>query len=263
LTKELIENIQSLSDRIADLTDAATPVVGVGVGAGAVAVTAYDIGNIIMAALKLIAQIAYLVAIVIAIVKLVEQIIEQLMPPKRFHKGMTVKSLFAKACEYLDLTLQSTLLDSIDASGNKWVVIPAKNHRGGEKPTGADSSWRETGVPSAQDPLNTFAGVVRTFKDVFNADFQLKDGVFIFERRDFFEKTTGYVIPDTFIDQEKLIDTNSFNTDEIRANYNINWAFDNQDLNTLDNQNGRVFQAVLKPKVTINPKLTTLTGLKE
>lgn len=263
LTKELIENIRGIANRIADLTDAATPVVGVGVGLGAVAVTAVDVGNIIMAALKLIAQIAYTVFIVIAIVKLIEEIIEQLMPLKRFHKGMTVKSLFAKACEYLDLTLESTLLDEIDTSANKWVVIPAKNHRGGEKPTGQDNSWRETGVPSAQDPLNTFAGVVRTFKDVFNADFQLKDGKFIFERRDFFEKSTGYVIPDTFIDQEKLIDTNSFNTDEIRANYNINWAFDNQDLNTLDNQNGRVFQAVLKPKVTINSKLTTLTGLKE
>ena len=263
LTKELIENIQTLADRIADLTDAATPVVGVSVGFGAGAVTAYDIGNIIMAALKLIAQIAYIVAIIVAIVELVEQIIEQILPPKRFHKGMTVKSLFAKACQYLDLTLESSLLDSLDVSGNQWVVIPAKNHRGGEKPTGADNTWRETGVPSAQDPLNTFAGVVRTFKEVFNADFQLADGKFIFERRDFFEKSAGYVIPDTFIDQEKLIDTNSFNTDEIKANYNINWAFDNQDLNTLDNQNGRVYQAVLQPKVTINSKLTTLKGLKE
>ncbi len=263
LTKELIENIQTLADRIADLTDAATPVVGVSAGLGAGVVTAYDIGNIIMAALKLIAQIAYLVAIVLAIVELVENIIEQILPPKRFHKGMTVKSLFAKACQYLDLTLESSLLDSLDVSGNQWVVIPAKNHRGGEKPTGADNTWRETGVPSAQDPLNTFAGVVRTFKEVFNADFQLADGKFIFERRDFFEKSAGYVIPDTFIDQEKLIDTNSFNTDEIKANYNINWAFDNQDLNTLDNQNGRVYQAVLQPKVTINSKLTTLKGLKE
>jgi hypothetical protein len=118
-------------------------------------------------------------------------------------------------------------------------------------------------VPSAQDATNTFAGVIRTFKNVFNADFQLKDGKFIFERRDFFQKSTGYVIPDTFIDQEKLIDTNTFNTDEIKANYNINWSFDSQDLNTLDNQNGRVFQAVLSPKITINPKLTSLTGLQE
>ncbi len=263
MTKELVEAIRGIAERIADITDAAVPVTGTSVGLGAGAVTAVDIGNIILAVLKLVAQIAYTAAIVVALVKLTEQIIEQLMPPKRFHLGMTVKSLFEKACQYLNLTLESTLLDDIDKGGNKWVVIPSKNHRGGEKPAGADSSWRETGVPSQQDATNTFAGVVRTFKDVFNADFQLKDGKFIFERKDFFLKSTGYVIPDTFIDQEKLIDTNTFNTDEIKSSYNINWSFDSQDLNTLDNQNGRVFQAVLSPKVTNNAKLTTLTGLQE
>jgi hypothetical protein len=213
--------------------------------------------------LKLVAQVAYTVAIVVALVKLTEQIIEQLMPPKRYHLGMTIKSLFVKACQYLNLTLESTLLDNIEKGSNKWVLLPSKNHRGGEKPTGADNTWKETGVPSQQDATNTFAGVIRTFKEMFNADFQLKDGKFIFERRDFFIKSTGYVIPDTFIDQEKLIDTNSFNTDELKSSYNINWSFDSQDLNTLDNQNGRVFQAVLSPKVTNNPKLTSLTGLQE
>ena len=253
VTKELIESIKEVSKNIANIVSGATPIAPFGV----------NVGQIILTSIKLVAQLAYLVAVVIALVKLIEQIIEQLMPPKRFHKGMTVKSLFSKACEYLDLTLESTLLDSLDVSGNQWVVIPAKNHRGGEKPTGADNSFRETGVPSAQDPLNTFAGVVRTFKDVFNADFQLKDGKFIFERRDYFEKSTGYVIPDTFIDQDKLIDTNSFNTEDLKANYNINWSFDSQDLNTLDNQNGRVYQAVLNPKTTNISRLTTLTGLKE
>jgi hypothetical protein len=255
MTKELVESIQAIADRIADLVDAATPVVTVPPG--------IDVGNIIMAALKLVAQIAYTVAIVVALVKLTESIIEQLLPPKRYHKGMTVKSLFVKACQYLNLTLESTLLDEIDKGGNKWILLPSKNHRGGEKPTGADASWRETGVPSQQDATDTFAGVIRTFKEMFNADFQLKDGVFIFERRDFFIKSTGYVIPDTFIDQEKLIDSNTFNTDEIKSSYNINWSFDSQDLNTLDNQNGRVFQAVLSPKVTNNPKLKSLTGLQE
>jgi hypothetical protein len=255
MTKELVESIQAIADRIADLVDAATPVVTVPPG--------IDVGNIIMAALKLVAQIAYTAAIVVALVKLTESIIEQLLPPKRYHKGMTVKNLFVKACQYLNLTLESTLLDEIDKGGNKWVLLPSKNHRGGEKPTGADASWRETGVPSQQDATDTFAGVIRTFKDMFNADFQLKDGVFIFERRDFFVKSTGYVIPDTFIDQEKLIDSNTFNTDELKSSYNINWSFDSQDLNTLDNQNGRVFQAVLSPKVTNNPKLKSLTGLQE
>lgn len=262
LTKELIENIQSVSDRISDLTDAATPVTGISAGLGAGVVTAYDIGNIIMAALKLIAQLAYIVAIVAAIVELVEQIIEQLMPPKRFHKGMPIRLLFQRACDYLNLQLSSSLLDSLDTTGNKWVLIPSKRHRGGEKPTGADNTWRETGVPSANDVTNTFAGVIRTFKRVFNADFQIDNGTFIFERRDFFKRNTGYVIPDTFNNQENRWDEFGFNTNEFRANYAISWTTDNQDLNTLDNLEGTFFQAQFSPKVTINPELTNLKGLE-
>jgi len=185
------------------------------------------------------------------------------MPPKRFHKGMAIKKLFEKGCEYLNMTLKSSLLDDIDINTNKYVIIPNKGHRGGEKPTGADNTWRETGVPSQASVLDTFGGVIRTFKSVFNADFQIVNGEFIFERRDYFFSNASYVIPDTFIDQTKLIDKNTFNTDELVANYNINYAFDLQDQNTLDNQEGRLFQAQLTPKVTINQNLTNLTGLKE
>lgn len=262
MTKELIENIKAIGERVADLTDAAIPVVGVSAGLGAGVVTAYDIGNIILAALKLILQVSYTVLIVVAIVKLIENLISELMPPKRTHLGMSIKKLFEKGCEHLNLTLSSSLLDSID-SGERWVLIPSKNHRGGEKPTNASASWRETGVPSQQDATDTFGGVIRTFKRMFNADFQIRNGVFIFERVDFFRNQSNYVIPDTFIEQDRFIDTNTFNTDEIRSNYVISYAFDSQDMNTLDVPDGRVFQAQLSPSVTVNENLRTMKGLEE
>lgn len=262
LVKELIENIKGLSDRISDLSDAATPVVGVSAGFGAGVVTAYDIGNIIMAALKLIAQVAYLVAIVYAIIKLVEQIIEQLMPPKRYHLGVGIKTLFQRACDHLNLQLESKLLDNID-NKVKWVIIPAKGHRGGEKPNGADNSWRETGVPNQNDPFDTFGKAIRVFKAWFNADYKIENGTFYFERKDQFRTNSPWVIPNTFTNQDTLQDENTFNTDELRANYNINYTTDVQDQNTLDNQEGRIFQAQLKPKVTTDPKLSNLQGLEE
>ncbi len=76
MTKELVEAIRGIAERIADITDAAVPVTGTSVGLGAGAVTAVDIGNIILAVLKLVAQIAYTAAIVVALVKLTEQIID-------------------------------------------------------------------------------------------------------------------------------------------------------------------------------------------
>ncbi len=260
MTKELIESIRSIGERTADLTDAAVPVVSTDVPVGVS--VGYDVGNIILAALKLILQVAYTVTIIIAIVKLIEQIIEQLIPAKRFHLGMTIKSLFVKACEHLNLTLSSNLLDEID-KGDKWVLIPSKNHKGGSPPTNAASNWRETGVPSQQDSTDTFGGVIRVFKRMFNADYQIRNGVFIFERIDYFRKQSNYVIPATFIDQEKFIDKNTFNTDKLKSNYVISYSFDNQDLNTLDVPDGRVFQAQLSPKVTNNPNLTSLKGLEE
>ena len=255
VTRETIDAVKAVANQIADVIDAATLVIGVPPGV--------DIGNIIQAVLSLIAQVAYTALLIVALVKLIEQIIEELMPPKRYHLGMPIRLLFQRACDHLNLNLSSSLLDSLDTGTNKWVVIPSKGHRGGEKPTGADNTWKETGVPSQQDPLDTFGGVIRTFKRMFNADFQIQDGTFIFERRDYFEKTSGYVIPDTFTNQDALYDVNGFNSDEIKANYNINWAFDQQDMNTLDNQVGRIFQATLSPKVTNNANLTSLTGLEE
>jgi len=260
MTKELIESIKAIGERTADLTDAAVPVISTDVPVGTS--VGYDIGNIILAALKLVLQVAYTVAIIIAIVKLIEQIIDELMPPKRIHLGMSIKKLFEKGCEHLNLTLSSSLLDSIDI-GQRWVLIPSKNHRGGEKPTNSGSDWRETGVPSQQDATDTFGGVIRTFKRMFNADFQIRDGVFIFERVDFFRNQSNYVIPDTFIEQDRFIDTNTFNTDEIKSNYVISYAFDSQDMNTLDVPDGRVFQAQLSPSVTVNENLRTLKGLEE
>ena len=255
VTRETIDAVKAVANQVADVIDAATLVIGVPPGV--------DIGNIIQAVLSLIAQVAYTALLIVALVKLIEQIIEELMPPKRYHLGMPIRLLFQRACDHLNLNFSSSLLDSLDTGTNKWVVIPSKGHRGGEKPTGADNTWKETGVPSQQDPLDTFGGVIRTFKRMFNADFQIQNGTFIFERRDYFEKTSGYVIPDTFTNQDALYDVNGFNSDEIKSNYNINWAFDQQDMNTLDNQVGRIFQATLSPKVTNNANLTSLTGLEE
>jgi hypothetical protein len=77
--KELIENVEKLSEVIADVANASTPVIGVGVGFGAVAVTAWDLGDWIMIALKVLARIAYIIA-TIAIVNLIKEIFEQLLP---------------------------------------------------------------------------------------------------------------------------------------------------------------------------------------
>lgn len=249
MTKELIEVTREIADLIGLTVNASTPVIGVGVGFGAVAVTAWDLGDWIYYALKIIMKIAYAVAIVIAIKNLIEQIFEQILPKKREHLGMRIRTMFEKSCQHLGLTFESSIEEL------EWVHIPRKDRKGGER--------GETGYPTNSGAIYTFGDCIRTFKQMFNADFQITNGVFRFERRDKFEVVSSYKIPTYFNDQERLLDRVYFNTDELVANYNINWQYDVQDQNSLDDQTGRVFQAITSPVNVIDQKLVSMKNLAE
>lgn len=259
MTKELVSAIRNTAEAVGDVVDASTPVIGVGVGFGAVAVTAWDLGNFILVALKLVAWIAYTIAIIIAIKNLIEEIINQLLPPKRDHLGMRLYDLFRKGAEHLGLGFSSTLLNA----RRDWIVVPSKGHKGGKKPTGHVGSWTESGVPNANDGFDTFGDLIRVWGRGLNADYRIINGIFHFERKDYWDSVGNYTIPDYFIDQDELKDVFSLNVDEVIANYNIHWAYDTQDQNTLDNQVGRVFQAILEPNVTVNQDLVNLKHLEE
>jgi len=263
LTKELVESIQSIAEQTTDLINGVTPVVGQSVGLGAGAVTAWDLGDIIAAVINLAVTVAYTVGIIVALVKLTEQIIDQLAPKKRYHLGMTVRQLFQKGCDYLGYTLKSDLLDAIDTSANKWVVIPKKGHKGGSPPTGADTgSWVETGVPTKEDGIDNLGDAIRVYSSVFNADYRIRDGVFEFEREDYWDNNSSYVVPDTLTDQTDLTNPYTVNTSAIKANFEILWDTDQQDMNTLDNSQGRAYQVITSPKTVTNPELVNIKGLE-
>lgn len=259
MTKELVQTVKSLAEAIADTTDASIPVVGTSVGLGAGVVTAWDIGNIILTVLKIAAYLAYTIAIVIAIKNLIEEIIEQLVPKKRYHLGMSLYTLFERSCQHLGLQFSSQLL----TARKNWIIVPSKGHKGGEKPEGFEGAWVETGMPNQNDGMDTFGDLIRTWKSALRADYKIIDGVFYFEREDFWDVVGTYQMADVFTDQKELIDRRKPNTSEIFANYNIHWAYDTQDQNTLDNQEGRVFQAITEPNVKVNADLINLKGLEE
>jgi hypothetical protein len=261
LTKELIESIQSISEQITDIVKQVTPNTGV---AGFIPVVSWSIGEIVAAVIKLTITIVYTISIVIAIIKLVEQIIEQLLPVKRYHKGISLKTLFVKSCEYLNLTYKSSLIDAISENSNKWVLIPSKNNKGGSPPTGIlAGDFKEVGYPTSVDGIDTFGDLIRVLKRAFNADYKLKDGVFEFERKDYWKSLSSFIIPNTFQNQTALRNEYSYNSNEIKANYVIKWEDDIQDQNTLDNPKGRVFQAVTSPKAIANKELVNIKGLQE
>lgn len=250
MSKELIENSKELAELIGLTVNAATPVIGVSVGVGAGVVTAWDLGDWIMYGLYVLAKLLYIIAITIAIVKLIEQLIEQLFPKMRYHKGMTIYSLFQKGCAHLNLGFQSTLLEAIKDE----VVIPSKDRKGGDG---------DTGHPTNIDPIYTFGDCIRVFMARHNAEYKIIDGVFIFERKDYWQNLNGEVLPAVFTDQKRLLNSFVPNTQEFKANYNIHYQYDTQDQNTLDDTTGLTFQAITKPNVVNNPKLVNMKGLEE
>lgn len=250
MVKESYENIKGIAEEVGSLIDAGVPVLGVGVGFGAVVVTAWDIGNFIFAGLKLAARIVYLIAMVKAIKELMDAIMEQIFPSLKNRMGMTFKKMAERGCEHLGLQFKSDLLDSI----SNWVYIPESV---------ADNKNKGLGFPPNTSPYYTFGDFIRRMQEDFNADFRIRNGVMYLERKDYFDDPSSYKLPDYFTNQERLLDNAYFNTNEIVANYNINFAYDTQDLNTLDNQDGRVFQAIITPNAISNKKLVNIKGLKE
>lgn len=257
MAKELYESIKAIAESIANLIDSITPVVGVGVGLGAVAVTAWDIGNIIFCALAVAFNIAYTIAITYAIIKLLEEIFEQLMPKLRHHLGIRVQRLFELGAQAYGLQLQSTLL----AKYSNWVLIPTKDHKGGLKPEGFKGQWTELGIPTSSDGLDNFADLIRFFRQMFIADFKIQNNRFIFETVGTFKSQGVWNVPEVFTNQEALEDEVSFNTDEVVSNYVVRYSTDIEDKNTVDNQQGMKFQAILEPINSVNSDLSNIKNL--
>ncbi|MGB0896919.1 MAG: hypothetical protein ACPGRW_06325 [Flavobacteriaceae bacterium] len=249
MTKELIENVEKISESIADIVNAGTPVVGVSVGVGAGVVTAWDIGDYVLAALKVIARIVYTIAIVIAITKLIDSLFSQLLPAKREHLGMTFKRMFERGCQKLGLRFESSIQEL------EWVYIPRKDRKGGSR--------GETGYPVNSGALYLFGDLIRVMKRYFNADYRIINGVFKFERIDKFKVTSPFKIPETFNNQERLLQQFTLNTDEIISNYNIFYSYDTQDQNTMDNQEGAAFQVITEPVVKNNLDLVNIKNLTQ
>ena len=112
-----------------------------------------------------------LMFVVIALINgnLIESIFEQLLPKKKYHLGMTFRRMFERSCQHLGMSFES------DIDGLDWVHIPRKTAEGGSK--------NETGFPSNSEPIYVFGDFIRTMKEMFNADYRIKNNTFIFDPR--------------------------------------------------------------------------------
>ena len=250
ITKDINEQIRKLGELIGDLKNALFPLVTIGVTGPTVGP---NTGGIIMLAINTVVQIAYTVAMAVALTKLIDQLIEQILPPKRAIFGMKVKTMFQKGLQHLGYTFKSSLIDSI----GDIAILPTLEKKG---PLAFIASSKRNGLPRSGSPVDNFADFINVMLTTFNADFRISNGEFRLEQKEYWQNTSSYTIPSTFIEQDGLSSPYRYNTSDIVSNYNISYLYDVQDENTLDNE-GRVFQAITSVKTAQNSKLVKLKGL--
>lgn len=249
LQKELIQSIKDTADRTADVIEASTPSVS---AVGPV----YNVGKIITTSLLLTAQIAYSTAIVVALVRTITDLVNQFFPPVRRYRAMTIKRMFETGLSYFGLNFRSSIFDSGDWS--KVVYLPNKSERGGL--SGSTDSF---GHPNQKSAVYNFGDFIRVMIEFFNADFRIVDETFVFERRDYWDSLSTYVLPNVETNQSARLSELQYNTSEFVKNYFISFQTDVQDQNTLENFLGTNYQIISEPIVVNNSKMVAGKGLAQ
>jgi len=200
----------------------------------------------------------YLIALIKAFVALMKQMMDNLIQPNKYKYGMKVRTLFKKACEYLGLTFQSSILDN--APFNNLVIVPQKNafaynsvinNKDLPFDVGTLSFFSGGGGyrPGAYGYFDgTFGDLIRQMNEVFNAKIRITssgstNGILEFEVFDYWQLNTSYILPDIVEEPHKT------NASELAANYYISFATDSQDLNTFNFYGGTNAQCIFIPAI--------------
>ncbi len=242
LQRELVQGIRDIADSTANFLE----VIG----------KLNPIGEIISATAKLVAQIAYTTAVVIALVQTIKDLVNQFFPPVRRYRGMTIKRMFETGLNYLGLNFQSTIFD--DPLFKKSVFLPSKSKRGG-----LFGNTDKYGNPNQNSSVYNFGDFIRVMLSMFNADYKIENGTFIFERRDYWNNLSTYILPDVETNQTARLSELQYNTNEFVKNYFISFQTDVQDQNTLENFEGTNYQVINEPITVINNQMTSGKGLAQ
>lgn len=214
-----------------------------------------NFGNIV----SIILAIINLILLTIASVVLTIQLYRQLVPKVKYHAGMYVTTQLERACEYLGLEFQSTILQTYPY--NKLLILP-ETYSQFEKDDGATGvekivnfaasllgifelvNFDETGFYRG-----TFGDLLRELKKMFNAKVIIQDGVLKFERIDTPDTLQpAYTLPD--ISRKELF--YQLNSDEFHPNYKISFSRDQSDKNIIQDYIGTEVELITEPKIIAN-----------
>ena len=234
IIKEIIELITRIIRDIAVITGDATDVPPNPAGAATVTI------------LLIVVEILYLSIMIVAVIALIKSLILNLLSPVRNFKAMRLQKLLERGAEHLGYTFESTFFDNVDNRG--LVILPIKENRPDKKGNIVQfdgTKVKDTGFPTNKSQLYTYFDMLQFFKKLINGKIRLIGNVLTIERKDFYSNQSSYVLPDVFLKEF------TFNANEIKGNFTLQFAIDEKDDTTLTNYkvNRTNFQRVTEPKV--------------
>lgn len=226
--------------------------------------------QLIFTIIEAVLYIIYLIAIIIAAAKLMQELMDNIIQPKKTKLGMREVDLWVKGCKYFGLNFASTIYGYGAPDGYKgryadMTLIPKKILKFNGDPS-LENYLRPPDETNATDSYGYYEGTFKQFIDdmklVYNGDVVIRNGTLYFEEIHHWNKVDPFVLPNegevgyTFNYPAPY----STNASEIPAVYIVQFAKDEQDLNTYNDYTGTYCIAQTTPNVVRNQKNQLLAG---
>jgi len=247
---QLETQIRDIADNVGKVADGNTPIVVAGTGVS----TGANIGGIVYAALSLVLQTIYTVAVLTALINLALQTFEALVPIPRTHKTLNFRTALTKIANYLGYNFVSPI-ELLD----KLVYLPS-NYQADEfsLTTGLITIPRGTkfGTPNEQDFGFTALEFFELCEKMFYAQIKVVGDTLEFRtlKDPFWEQSATYQMPDV------LRDSKRYNTDELVFSKLLRFDTDEiADEWTINNFKGTNYEIITDDPTIPNPRAKYIT----
>lgn len=253
LTKELISSVRELAQAASLLTEAATPDIP----------PAAKIGDYIGLAVRVAAQIIYVILLIAALINMISQIVELIIPKVRYFKGNTFRSLITQGCAHpaINIGFSSSLLE-MDTT-----IVPKPLQKTNKSifkylATSLNQAYNK-GYPTSDDAFPDLGSMIDFVCDWLNAEWRIINNTLFIEQKEFFESQSGLNITTTLELQSERESAWTYNTSEVKKRMYFHYAYDPMDTHTYNEILGISAEYNTEPITVVNPDLVSIKGLDE
>ena len=206
--------------------------------------------------IQLIFKIIYAILLLVTIVELILDMAALIIQKIKYKPSMSWLRQLQVGCEHLGLTFRSPILE--DDTWSRAYIIP-ETFRNVEALS--DSRIKGWFTPNNDEQKGyfrgTFGDLIREAKKAFNARVVISDKEVKLLPRLKTGTANTFTLPNHDNKEFRL------NADKIVSNYIVSLPYDASDGNTIDNYEGNVSQATLKPVVHGDPSLALMKGFEQ